>query len=255
MFDISWGELVVLGSVGAALAGRRDLPSACRYVGLQVGRVVGLLQGARARADRFSAHNELRQLQNQLRSGLRELDQVKTELVVASSMGRTLGATTPSANRLVSNNTNQRPARTVQLANEPRTMARETSSLKGSVATNTSSTPQTEIASVNYGKSNMTAIVQSLPLSPAIQSERASMEEEWKKQGISFRSTAEKGFWIHASSPQAASTGEASTGSEMLENVIQQNLVFDQYDRVVANQEHEMQQRIKAMKAKGRKGK
>mmetsp|Transcript_14316 Transcript_14316/g.34709 ORF Transcript_14316/g.34709 Transcript_14316/m.34709 type:complete len:267 (+) Transcript_14316:169-969(+) len=251
MFDISWGELVVLGSVGAALAGRRDLPGACRYVGLQVGRVVGLLQGARARADRFSAQNELRQLQNELRSGLRELDQVKTELVVAASMGRTLGATTPSANRLVSNNTNLASYRMAQPTISPQTMAGDFSSGNVSVSTNESSTPQPERASVNHGKPNINDLIESLPLSPIIQSERASMEEEWEKQGISFRSTAEQGFWMNNGSLRAASNGEASTGSEILENLIQQNLVFDQYNRVVANQEHELQQRIKAIKAKG----
>mmetsp|Transcript_5705 Transcript_5705/g.16322 ORF Transcript_5705/g.16322 Transcript_5705/m.16322 type:complete len:364 (+) Transcript_5705:276-1367(+) len=104
MFDVSWGELAVLGAVGIAVTGKRDLPTACRFVGHQLGRVVGLLQGARARADRFAHHNELRALQNELRSGLRELDQVKTELAVAASsrgvMGRGLGATTLSANKV-----------------------------------------------------------------------------------------------------------------------------------------------------------
>eukprot|EP00536_Pseudo-nitzschia_multiseries_P005858 jgi/Psemu1/191709/e_gw1.118.116.1 len=85
MFDVSWGEIAVLGAVGIAVTGKRDLPTACRFVGHQLGRVVGLLQGARARADRFAHHNELRALQNELRSGLRELDHVKTELAVAAS--------------------------------------------------------------------------------------------------------------------------------------------------------------------------
>ena len=64
MFDVSWGELFIVGAVGATLAGRKDLPTAFRFVGSQVGRVVGLLQGARARADSYTAQNELRQLQN-----------------------------------------------------------------------------------------------------------------------------------------------------------------------------------------------
>mmetsp|Transcript_13273 Transcript_13273/g.27257 ORF Transcript_13273/g.27257 Transcript_13273/m.27257 type:complete len:132 (+) Transcript_13273:116-511(+) len=111
MFDVSWGELAVLGAVGVAATGKRDLPRACRFVGHQVGRVVGLLRGARARADRFAHHNELRSLQNELRSGLRELDRVKTELAVAASsggaVGRGLGPTTASANKHKNKNKNE----------------------------------------------------------------------------------------------------------------------------------------------------
>ena len=79
MFDISWGEIVVLTSVGLVLVGRKDLPLASHAFGQQIvslyflcwfilyifscfhnsslsplqGRIVGLLQGARLRADRF----------------------------------------------------------------------------------------------------------------------------------------------------------------------------------------------------------
>lgn len=53
--------------------GRKDLPKASRFFGNKVGRLVGILQGARARADRFAQTNELHALQNELRSGLREL--------------------------------------------------------------------------------------------------------------------------------------------------------------------------------------
>ncbi|CAJ1950080.1 unnamed protein product [Cylindrotheca closterium] len=261
MFDVSWGELLVLGSVGAALAGRRDLPSACRFAGMQVGRVVGLLQGARARADQFSTQNELRQLQNELRSGLRELDQVKTELVVAASMGRTLGATTPSANRLVSNkssnnnnnnnntnnNTNRTPYRT-KIQSSTIT-APQVGNVSVSTASKSRQTPpQPTISTAD-------AMMESLSLSPSsiIQSERASMEEEWEKQGISFRSAAEQGSWMNTGNVTASSSSStANTGSEILENLMHQNLVFDQYNRVVANQEHEMQQRIEQIKAKGR---
>ena len=236
MIDTSWGELFVLGSVGAALAGRRDLPTASRYVGLQVGRVVGLLQGARARADRFSAQNELRQLQNELRSGLRELDQVKTELIVAASMERTLGTTTPLANR-------RRPEKVV--GDTPTVTANIGRSIP---KFNTDNVRAREV------KLSLTAGVESLPLSPAIQSERASMEEEWEKRGISFRSIAEQGYWMQDStvSLQTSTTGEGTTGSESLEKIIQQNLLFDQYDRVVKSQEYELEQRVADMETKGR---
>ncbi|KAI2509878.1 zinc-RING finger domain [Fragilaria crotonensis] len=83
--------------------GRKDLPRAARFAGTQTGRIVGLLQGARVRADRFAAQSELRQLQNELRSGLRELDAVRSEVAVAVSsqgmVGRGLGSMVPGANR------------------------------------------------------------------------------------------------------------------------------------------------------------
>ena len=64
---------------------------------------MGLLQGAQIRANCFAGLNELRQLQNELRAGLRELDAVKAEIAIAASsrgtIGRQLGATVASANR------------------------------------------------------------------------------------------------------------------------------------------------------------
>jgi Sec-independent protein translocase protein TatA len=73
MIDVSWGETFVILGISIAAIGRKDLPKASRFFGNKVGRVVGLLQGARARADRFAQKNELNALQNELRSGLREL--------------------------------------------------------------------------------------------------------------------------------------------------------------------------------------
>lgn len=246
---------MVLGSVGLALAGRRDLPSAFRYAGLQVGRVVGLLQGARARADRFTTQNELRHLQNELRSGLRELDQVKTELVVAASMGRTVGATTSLSKRPISSRTIVAPTPQPELVMSPsryRTSMGGTSMIAPSVATGDSSIPNTEIDGVRDAKETMAAAIESLSFAPSIQSERASMEEEWEKKGMSFRSIAEQGLWINDSSLRKTATSDATTGSETLERIMQQNLVFDQYDRVIASQEHELEQKIKDIETKGR---
>ncbi len=101
MFDVSWGETFVIIGLSVALVGRKDLPNASKFLGDKVGRVVGLLQGARLRADTFAAKNDLHALQNELRSGLRELDQVKGELAIAASsrgmVGRGLGSTIPGS--------------------------------------------------------------------------------------------------------------------------------------------------------------
>jgi Sec-independent protein translocase protein TatA len=241
MFDISWGEVFVVGAMGVALTGRRDLPAACRYAGTQVGRIVGLLQGARARADRFAGHNELSQLQNELRSGLRELDQVKTELALAASsqgvLGRTLGATTASANRVVNRTT--------------------TTTTASSSLPNLSQYVSTPVTRTNANLNMAMTSSQQQPsiprstLPPVAQTERAVMEDEWEKQGIGFRSRAEQGLWMGNS----ASEGAAKTGSELLENIIKQNLIFDQYDRVVAGQDAQMQERIDSFKEKRKKDK
>jgi Sec-independent protein translocase protein TatA len=86
MFDISWGEIAVISAVGIALLGRKDLPPASHTLGYHVGRIVGLLRGARVRADRYTADHSLRQLQNEFKSGLRELDAVKAELAGSMMM-------------------------------------------------------------------------------------------------------------------------------------------------------------------------
>ncbi len=98
MFDISWGEMALLSnsSVGLLLViGRTDdLPPACCALGQRVGRIVGLIhQGARLRADRYASDHQLKQLQNEFRSGLRELDAVKAELAGSMMPRATVTAT------------------------------------------------------------------------------------------------------------------------------------------------------------------
>jgi Sec-independent protein translocase protein TatA len=273
MFDISWGEIFVVGAVGVALTGRRDMPAACRFVGSQVGRVVGLLQGARARADQFAHHNELKQLQNEFRSGLRELDQVKMELAVAASsqgmMGRTLGSTTASANRAGSM---LPPASTAAGRNA-------TASLTSGLIT----TPQSSIPSAfntsmpsstamndlfdfqvvdnhnhNNNSDNGNASIITPRTMDVTSMERAVMEEEWEKQGIGFRSIAERGQWnpttaaavTSSKSNSAAGTAAGAwdtskaTGSELLEYLERQCLIFDQYDRAMAKEDQVLQDRI-----------
>ena len=229
MFDVSWGELLMLGAVGVALTGRKDLPRVFRFAGSQVGRVVGLMQGARARADKFASENELRQLQNELRSGLRELDQVKTELAVAASsrgmVGRNLGTTVTSANRAPNRVDRAASGRSLGNAVNPTVSA---SSLPTS--------PDQIADSIKHIPAPM--------LAPEAQTIRATAEEEWEKQGIGFRSRAEQGLWLGTGSSEGVHNTGGKTGSELLENIIKQNLIFDQYDRVVGEQEAAMQQRI-----------
>ena len=261
MFDISWGEIAVLGAVGVAVTGKRDLPNACRFVGHQLGRVVGLMQGARARADRFAHHNELKALQNELRSGLRELDQVKTELAVAASsrgvMGNSLGAMTKSANRIKPNlaNTNNNAS-----WKTPQTLSASSPTPKASDysidSDNSQGKPlslsdfdfhvdQTSSKESSDSSQDQThQAVHEAELSPAVQSERAVMEEEWTKQGIGFKAQAEIGSWTQDSNDDSIVDTTGATGSELLEHLERQCLIFDQYDRVVGEQEREMEERV-----------
>jgi hypothetical protein len=251
--------------MGIALAGRKDLPKVSRVVGTQLGRVVGLLQGARARTDTFAATNELRQLQNELRSGLRDLDQVKTEFAVAASsqgvFGRKLGATVASANRVqatmpFTNPVASQVASSSPLSSVP-TFQTSVSNQMASPSAYMETIKNLPRSAFNKGPAD-DAREEQIPqiagqyLAPLAQTERAVIEEEWEKQGIGFRSRAEEGRWL-GNRVDVKGTG-GKTGSELLENLIKQNLIFDQYDRVVGEQEAATRQRIEDIKERRKDG-
>jgi len=231
MFDnISWGEIFILTGMGITFIGRKDLPGASHELGRQLGRVVGFLKGGQQRLDKFAANNELTKLQNELRMGLRELDALKNEVVVTSSagmMGRRLGSTLGNQ------------------AFQPRNGALSSSvaTPSGSTATaglvNSSSSPVTNIYTENLNQNK----VSSSTIGTAHASEslaiKAIAEDEWQKRGIGFKSRAEKGTFgswaVHAGDQSSASSATAG-GAAILASLIQENLIYDQYDRVT--QEH-----------------
>lgn len=252
---------MVVGIVGAAVTGRQDLPGAFRFLGTQIGRVVGLLQGARARVDQYAAQNELRQLQNELRSGLRELDQVRMELAVAASsqgiVGRTLGATTPSANRVVSTMMGSRPS----IAGGDYGVGSMTGSSASLVAaTSTSTSPSTAFSNNTARQQQTLSLDRSFPMegtksmaSLASHSEKAALEDEWEKQGIGYQTRAEQLYKLQRSNNDNNNNRSGpipASGSELLEGLIKQSLLWDQYDRVVGEQDSELQNRIEAIKEK-----
>lgn len=209
-----------------ALIGRKDLPNASRFLGSQVGRVVGLLQGARMRADRFAAQNELRQLQNELRAGLRELDAVKAEIAVAASsrgtIGRGLGPTVPSADRK---------------------MVLSSSGSGNIMAAGTSAAPAFAVSMASAVTMDTTDVRASAvrPLAPRAQAVAAVAEDEWEKQGIGFTSIAEQ---------RGSDTGAGPSGAKLLSNLIQQSLIYDQHDRVVQEQQDALQSKVYSAQAK-----
>lgn len=220
MSYISWGETCLLVGASFYFIGRKDLPTASRFLGSQVGRIVGLLQGARVRADRFTAQHELRQLQNEFRSGLRELESVRSELAVSVSsqglFGRTLGATVPAANR--------KPA--PNLASNPK------SQFPCEIQKPNQLPPLTAVGTTTQDSIGSNATVGNIrALAPRAHAVAAVAEEEWQKQGIGFQSVAEKSV-------------DDATGSSILSNLYQQTLIYDQHDRVVQEQDEALRSRL-----------
>lgn len=239
--NVSWGELFVIVGVGLSLIGRKDLPAASKHLGRQVGRVVGLLVGGRQRLDVYTSNNELSKLQNELRMGLRELDAIKTEMALASSVGmrqlgvskiggsaaHNMGSLQPGSHISSSRSTSSiiNPASTTILGTMP--------PISNDIPTTaTSSTGTPEVIST-----------------PSL-SMRAIAEDEWNQRGIGFKSRAEQGtststMWTHNASSNSTNAGfpEPSRhalpttvtvgGAAVLAELIQNNLIYDQYDRVM----------------------
>jgi Sec-independent protein translocase protein TatA len=240
MFEVSWGELAVVTGIGLALIGRKDLPRAAYVAGTQVGRIVGLLQGARARADRFAEQSELRHLSNEFRSGLRELDAVRSELAVSMSAGSLvggrhhLGATQAATSTFATNATHPSlralplPPTQLQVSSSPTL----TSSTDGSGGIETTGTPSLDTF-------HQQATWQQ---SSAYQTTAAVAEQEWATRGIAFTSAAEQGRGV-----ASASFNRDQSGSVRLAQLLQQSLIFDQYDRVVAEQDAVLQSKLASL--------
>lgn len=275
MFDVSWGEMGVVVGLGLFLIGRKDLPKAARVAGTQVGRVVGMLQGARARADAFAQTNELRALHNEVRSGLRELDAVKAELAVSFSPSQmmqgqrnNLGTMVPSANRNPS--TTLSSYRPLPIPPPPLLQSTSTNFTREAQNAQTGSTAEaaaaaaagTETSPASFGQSTSASNLAPPPQLHNYEQHQdllyknhhhhasiaAVAEEEWIKQGIHFRSRAEQG--PRTTGQQQQQQQKSPSGSALLSHVLQQSLIFDQYDRVIQDQEQSMQSRMRSIQEK-----
>ena len=259
MFDVSWGELLVVTGLGFALVGKKDLPKAAGFVGTRVGRVVGLLQGARARADSFAQQTELQQLHNELKSGLRELDAVKSEMAVAMS-SRGMRGIGPSA---AFSSPTTMSSRTVLKSPQPQPQqvsfgspgatagptsppaAASTSLSSTSILPSTSNSISAQHLPTS-GDHHQSSPVRALP--PPSQTIGAVAEDEWDKQGIGFRSRAERGVGLAGYNEDDANN-PLNSGSSILANIYKHNLIFDQYDRVVQEQDEILQSKMDSLKA------
>ena len=241
MFDFSLGEFVVLAGVGIVLVGRRDLPYASHTLGKQVGRVVGLLQGARLRADRFATDHAMKQLQNEFRSGLRELDAVKAELAGAMThtggMGGTLGAMVPGVDR--------KRKMPVKSAVVPTSPAVTSPQLQNIGAEYLAAAQQAEASQSDLELVSRTEAI-NYNLAPRSRSVAAVAEEEWEKRGIAFLSVAERGTYGSMDDQIDSSNGStaAGGGATILSNFIRQSLIHDQYERTIREQDEALRSRV-----------
>jgi Sec-independent protein translocase protein TatA len=252
MFDVSFGEVAVLTGVGIVLVGRRDLPYVSHAFGRQVGRVVGLLQGARLRADRFATDHQLKQLQNEFRSGLRELDAVKAELAGAmtNTGGGSLGAIVPGVDRRRVQNTpttnNFGGGISPLTASMPQ--QRQNISAEYLAAAQQAEAAQDNLASHNLTNDENTIIYNLAPRSQAV---AAVAEEEWEKRGIGFQSIAERGSFGTSSTnemDQRAASGSVGGGAAILSNFMRQSLIYDQYERTVREQDEALRSRVEKVR-------
>ncbi|KAL3806737.1 hypothetical protein ACHAXA_000377 [Cyclostephanos tholiformis] len=240
-----------------------NLPPASRALGLQVGRVVGLLRGARLRADQYATDHQLRRLQNEFKSGLRELDAVKAELAGSMTIGGGnrigegmggLGASVPGVDR------GRRRAEVRRKAADDGTStlwaAGGVAVGEGILAGASNSRPMgVGVGSMMVGDGPSSApttaaiVVPPHILSPRSRSVAAVAEEEWERRGIGFRSIAEGGEGCAASSlERGVGSGGGVGGAVILSSHLRQLLIYDQYERTLREQDEALRSRIERVR-------
>ena len=217
-------------------------------------------------------------MQNEFKSGLRELDAVKAELAGSMmSSNRGIGGMSQGHN-----NTNNLGALTSNVDRKKTSMVGE-GSMKPSGGLQSSSghivgvgggiIPQSSSSTTNnmgaeylaaaqqaeeslqgnnnnYNKSAPIATTATI-LAPRSQSVAAVAEEEWEKRGIGFKSIAERRGGIQQQHSGLDSTSSSSGGSigvgggsVILSNYIRQSLIYDQYERTVREQDEALRSRV-----------
>ena len=217
-------------------------------------------------------------MQNEFKSGLRELDAVKAELAGSMmSSNRGIGGMSQGHN-----NTNNLGALTSNVDRKKTSMVGE-GSMKPSGGLQSSSghivgvgggiIPQSSSSTTNnmgaeylaaaqqaeeslqgnnnnYNKSAPIATTATI-LAPRSQSVAAVAEEEWEKRGIGFKSIAERRGGIQQQHSGLDSTTSSSGGSigvgggsVILSNYIRQSLIYDQYERTVREQDEALRSRV-----------
>ncbi len=244
------GEIGVLSGIGLVLIGRKDLPVAAHALGRQVGRIVGLLQGARIRADRFATDHQLKQLQNEFKSGLRELDAVKAEMASAMVTSRGiggqrggLGATVPGVNKKKEMSTLESPNAATLTSQHHEHASLQSPQIPSIGADYLAAAKNAELSQSSPPLSNVDGDSMR-ELAPRSQSVAAVAEEEWEKQGIGFRSIAERGRYSEIPEDERGLSTLNGGGSSILSNYLRQSLIYDQYERTVREQDEALRSRV-----------
>ena len=221
-------------------------------------------------------------MQNEFKSGLRELDAVKAELAGSMmSSNRGIGGMMSQGH----NNTNNLGALTSNVDRKKTSMVGE-GSMKpsgglqsssghivgvggGIIPQSSSSTTTNNIMGAeylaaaqqaeeslqgnnnNYNNSSAPIATTATILAPRSQSVAAVAEEEWEKRGIGFKSIAERSGGIQQQHSGLDSTTSSSGGSigvgggsVILSNYIRQSLIYDQYERTVREQDEALRSRV-----------
>mmetsp|Transcript_12088 Transcript_12088/g.33447 ORF Transcript_12088/g.33447 Transcript_12088/m.33447 type:complete len:267 (-) Transcript_12088:2221-3021(-) len=233
MIELTWTNVALIFGAGYFVVGKKDLPLAARFCGRQVGRMVGLIQGARVKATRLAEQQssaELKELQAELRSGLRELDMVRAEMT--HTFRRPGGGTAASPMALQPRVNARELQDQQQQQHNPPDMAPSRSNISDNSMTPPPTTAPPSSASPTTQH-----------LAPSSHAMGAYVEDEWAKQGIDFKSRAEQGQGIQKQQAYDPSTA----GSTILSNMMQSSLLMDQYDRAyhqALEQEEQVRQRI-----------
>ena len=226
--------------------------------------------------DRFATDHQLKQLQNEFRSGLRELDAVKAELagsmmggprggsMMGGSGGGNLGASVPGVDR------KRKPMGSMAMegAGGPAAaaMAGSGAAMTGGGNPSASAPPMdassmgaeylaaAQQAESSQGNNSLPITMEGAPaiLAPRSQSVAAVAEEEWEKRGIGFRSIAERGAMQHQQQqvdnsimgPNAPPAPTGVGGAVILSNYLRQSLIYDQYERTVREQDDALRSRV-----------
>ncbi|KAL3775266.1 hypothetical protein ACHAW5_010904 [Stephanodiscus triporus] len=277
MFDVSWGEIAVLAGVGLTLLGRKDLPPASRALGGQVGRVVGMLRGARIRADRYATDHRLKKLRDEFKSGLRELDAVKAELAGSMTINGGYGYGDHRLGSGVGGVDRRRMGGMGMMTMMGATAGRrgeeeaDGRTVFGAGYRPPSSPAWESGASTSGGGGGGIPIHSFVPpsLAPRSRTVAAVAEEEWERRGIGFRSIAEGGgtgggggsgiiTTITSEGGAVAVGGGAHTyggmggwgggGAVILSNHLRQSLIYDQYERTVREQDEALRSRVEEVR-------
>lgn len=216
-------------------------------------------------------------MQNEFKSGLRELDAVKAELagsMMSSNRGiggmsqghnnNNLGALTSNVDRKKTSMVGEgsmKPSGGLQSSSGhivgvgggiiPQSSSSTTNNMGAEyLAAAQQAEESLQGNNNNYNKSAPIATTATI-LAPRSQSVAAVAEEEWEKRGIGFKSIAERRGGIQqqhsgldgTSSSSGGSIGVGG-GSVILSNYIRQSLIYDQYERTVREQDEALKSRV-----------